>query len=176
MDLCVFDKRIFGSSARGFVWLCVTRAFFCCLLCRLREACRETFRGTIFRQSALFSPVGVCVAGGAAGPKDLMPQVAWGTMTQDFVQAIRLYRQTTIAYQADRFNIIHVPIGIASMSKDQLRENFEAAIASINACRPPGTGNKFLQKVHISSTMGPGILIDMRHVKETVAARARSAR
>lgn len=108
---------------------------------------------------------------GAAGPKDLMPQVAWGTLTQDYVEAIRLYRQTTIPYQADRFNIIHMPIGIASMSKDELRENFEAALASINACRPPKTGNKFLQKVHISSTMGPGILIDMRHVKGTVAAQ-----
>ncbi|PHJ25397.1 50s ribosomal protein l1 [Cystoisospora suis] len=105
------------------------------------------------------------------GPKDLMPQVAWGTLTQDYVEAIRLYRQTTIPYQADRFNIIHIPIGIASMSKDELRENFEAALASINACRPPKTGNKFLQKVHISSTMGPGILIDMRHVKGTVAAQ-----
>ncbi|CBZ52124.1 hypothetical protein NCLIV_019130 [Neospora caninum Liverpool] len=104
------------------------------------------------------------------GPKDLMPQAAWGTLTADFAEAIRLYRQTTIPYKADRFNIVHMPIGWVSMSKEELRENLDAAIASINSRRPPTAGNKFLNKVHISSTMGPGIVIDMRHVKLSAAS------
>ncbi|PFH32906.1 L1P family of ribosomal protein [Besnoitia besnoiti] len=107
------------------------------------------------------------------GPKDLMPQTAWGTLTPDFAGAIRLYRQTTIPYKADRFNIIHMPIGLVSMSNEELRENLDAAIASINARRPPSAGNKFFNKIHISSTMGPGIFIDMHHVKLTAAAAAR---
>ncbi|KEP64966.1 UNVERIFIED_CONTAM: L1P family of ribosomal protein [Hammondia hammondi] len=110
------------------------------------------------------------------GPKDLMPQAAWGTLTADFAGAIRLYRQTTIPYKADRFNIVHLPIGLVSMSREQLRENFDAAIAAINASRPATAGSKFLNKVHISSTMGPGIFIDMRHVKLTAAAAARGQR
>lgn len=105
------------------------------------------------------------------GPKNLLPQDAWGTLSADFCGAIRLYRQTTVPYKSDKFNIVHLTIGHASMPTGHLVENLEAAIYALHCSRPPSAGSNFFYKVHISSTMGPGILIDMKHVRLTASGK-----
>ena len=94
------------------------------------------------------------------GPKGLMPNPKAGTVTMDVTKAVKDIKAGKIEYRLDKTNIIHVPIGKASFTEEQLADNFQTLIEAINKARPSAVKGQFLRSVTISSTMGPGVKLN----------------
>ena len=100
------------------------------------------------------------VVGRVLGPKGLMPNPKAGTVTMDVTKAIQDIKAGKIEYRLDKTNIIHVPVGKASFTEEQLADNFQTLIDAINKARPAAVKGQFLKSVTITSTMGPGVKIN----------------
>ena len=98
--------------------------------------------------------------GRVLGPKGLMPNPKAGTVTMDVTKAVNEIKAGKIEYRLDKTNIIHVPIGKASFSEEQLADNFQTLIDAINKARPAAVKGQFLKSVTLTSTMGPGVKIN----------------
>ena len=98
--------------------------------------------------------------GRVLGPKGLMPNPKAGTVTMDVTKAIQDIKAGKIEYRLDKTNIIHVPIGKASFTEDQLADNFQTLIEAVIKARPAAVKGQFLKSVTLSSTMGPGVKIN----------------
>ncbi len=94
------------------------------------------------------------------GPKGLMPNPKAGTVTMDVTKAIADIKAGKIEYRLDKSNIIHVPIGKASFTEEQLMDNFQTLIEAIIKARPAALKGQFLRSVTVASTMGPGIKLN----------------
>ncbi len=94
------------------------------------------------------------------GPKGLMPNPKAGTVTMDITKAINDIKAGKIEYRLDKTNIIHVPIGKASFTEEQLADNFQTLIDAVNKARPSAVKGQFLKSVTLSSTMGPGVKLN----------------
>ena len=94
------------------------------------------------------------------GPKGLMPNPKAGTVTMDVTKAINDIKAGKIEYRLDKSNIIHVPIGKASFTEEQLADNFHTLIGAINKAKPAAAKGQYLKSVLVSSTMGPGIKLN----------------
>ena len=94
------------------------------------------------------------------GPKGLMPNPKAGTVTMDVTKAINDIKAGKIEYRLDKSNIIHVPIGKASFTEEQLADNFHTLIGAINKAKPAAAKGQYLKSVVVSSTMGPGIKLN----------------
>ena len=94
------------------------------------------------------------------GPKGLMPNPKAGTVTMDVTKAVHDIKAGKIEYRLDKTNIIHVPIGKASFTEEQLSDNFQTLMAAIIKARPSTLKGQFLRSVVVSSTMGPGVKIN----------------
>ena len=94
------------------------------------------------------------------GPKGLMPNPKAGTVTMDVTKAINDIKAGKIEYRLDKTNIIHVPIGKASFTEEQLADNFQTLVDAIIKARPAAVKGQFLKSVTLTSTMGPGIKIN----------------
>ena len=97
--------------------------------------------------------------GRVLGPKGLMPNPKAGTVTMDVTKAIQDIKAGKIEYRLDKTNIIHVPVGKASFTEEQLTDNFQTLIDAINKARPSAVKGQYLKSVTITSTMGPGVKI-----------------
>ena len=98
--------------------------------------------------------------GRVLGPKGLMPNPKAGTVTMDVTKAIGEIKAGKIEYRLDKTNIIHVPIGKASFTEEQLADNFQTLIDAINKARPAAVKGQFLKSVTLTSTMGPGVKVN----------------
>ena len=98
--------------------------------------------------------------GKVLGPKGLMPNPKAGTVTMDVTKAINDIKAGKIEYRLDKTNIIHVPVGKASFTEEQLADNFQTLIDAINKARPAAVKGQFLKSVTLTSTMGPGVKIN----------------
>ena len=98
--------------------------------------------------------------GRVLGPKGLMPNPKAGTVTMDVTKAIQEIKAGKIEYRLDKTNIIHVPVGKASFTEEQLTDNFQTLIDAINKVRPAAVKGQYLKRVTITSTMGPGVKIN----------------
>ncbi len=98
--------------------------------------------------------------GRVLGPKGLMPNPKAGTVTMDVAKAVKEIKAGKIEYRLDKTNIIHVPIGKASFSEEQLADNFQTLIDAINKARPSALKGTYLKSVTIAPTMGPGVKIN----------------
>jgi len=98
--------------------------------------------------------------GRVLGPKGLMPNPKAGTVTMDVSKAIADIKAGNIEYRLDKTNIIHVPIGKASFTEEQLADNFQTLIDAINKAKPAAVKGQFLRSVTVTSTMGPGVKIN----------------
>ncbi|RRK33254.1 50S ribosomal protein L1 [Schaedlerella arabinosiphila] len=98
--------------------------------------------------------------GRVLGPKGLMPNPKAGTVTMDVTKAINDIKAGKIEYRLDKTNIIHVPIGKASFTEEQLADNFQTLVDAIIKARPAAVKGQFLKSVTLTSTMGPGIKIN----------------
>ena len=94
------------------------------------------------------------------GPKGLMPNPKAGTVTMDVAKAIQDIKAGKIEYRLDKSNIVHVPIGKASFTEDQLGENFKALMDAIVKARPSTVKGAYLKSVTLASTMGPGVKVN----------------
>ena len=98
--------------------------------------------------------------GRVLGPKGLMPNPKAGTVTMDVTKAVNDIKAGKIEYRLDKTNIIHVPIGKASFTEEQLADNFQTLIGAINKARPSTLKGQFLRSVTVAPTMGPGVKIN----------------
>ena len=98
--------------------------------------------------------------GRVLGPKGLMPNPKAGTVTMDVTKAINEIKAGKIEYRLDKTNIIHVPVGKASFTEEQLADNFQTLIDAINKAKPAAVKGQYLKSVTLTSTMGPGVKID----------------
>ncbi|MBQ9887169.1 MAG: 50S ribosomal protein L1 [Lachnospiraceae bacterium] len=98
--------------------------------------------------------------GRVLGPKGLMPNPKAGTVTMDVAKAIADIKAGKIEYRLDKTNIIHVPVGKASFTDEQLQDNFQTLIDAIVKARPSAVKGQFLKSVTLTSTMGPGVKLN----------------
>ena len=98
--------------------------------------------------------------GRVLGPKGLMPNPKAGTVTMDVAKAIADIKAGKIEYRLDKTNIIHVPLGKASFTEEQLADNFQTLIDAVNKAKPAAVKGQFLKSVTLTSTMGPGVKIN----------------
>ena len=94
------------------------------------------------------------------GPKGLMPNPKAGTVTMDVKKAIEDIKAGKIEYRLDKANIVHVPIGKASFTTEQIQENFEALMSAIVKAKPSSLKGQYLKSVTLTSTMGPGVKVN----------------
>ncbi|HIT05687.1 MAG TPA: 50S ribosomal protein L1 [Candidatus Scybalocola faecipullorum] len=94
------------------------------------------------------------------GPKGLMPNPKAGTVTMDVTKAVNDIKAGKIEYRLDKTNIIHVPVGKASFTEEQLADNFHTLMAAIIKAKPSAAKGQYLRSVTMTSTMGPGIKLN----------------
>ena len=95
--------------------------------------------------------------GRVLGPKGLMPNPKAGTVTMDVTKAVNDIKAGKIEYRLDKTNIIHVPVGKASFTEEQLTENINTLMGAIVKAKPASAKGQYLKSVTVASTMGPGI-------------------
>jgi large subunit ribosomal protein L1 len=107
--------------------------------------------------------------GRVLGPRGLMPNPKTGTVTQDVARAVGEFKGGKVEYRTDRYGNVHVPIGKASFSAADLTNNLLAVLDEIQRAKPAAAKGKYLRKVSIASTMGPGVKIDTNRLKPETA-------
>ncbi len=95
------------------------------------------------------------------GPRGMMPNPKLGTVTQDVAQAVADAKGGSIQFRVEKAGIIHSGVGKASFSEDQLVDNLRAFVGAITRAKPSGSKGTYLKRVALSSTMGPGVKIDV---------------
>ena len=98
--------------------------------------------------------------GRVLGPKGLMQNPKAGTVTMDVTKAVKEIKAGKIEYRLDKTNIIHVPIGKASFTEEQLSDNFQTLIGAINKAKPATLKGQYLKSVTLAPTMGPGVKVN----------------
>lgn len=98
--------------------------------------------------------------GPVLGPRGLMPNPKSGTVTRDVAKAVAEFKAGKVEYRNDRYGNVHVPIGRVSFEAEQILENFTAVSDEILRAKPASAKGRFMHKVAMSSTMGPGVKID----------------
>ena len=102
--------------------------------------------------------------GKVLGPKGLMPNPKLGTVTMNVAAAVEAAKGGQVEYRVEKAGIIHSGIGKASFSQEDLRRNFDALVDAVVKAKPSGAKGKYVRKVAVSSTMGPGIRVDTAEV------------
>ena len=102
--------------------------------------------------------------GKVLGPKGLMPNPKLGTVTMNVAAAVEAAKGGQVEYRVEKAGIIHSGIGKASFPAEDLRANFDALVDAVVKAKPAGAKGKYVRKVAISSTMGPGIRVDVADV------------
>ena len=106
--------------------------------------------------------------GKVLGPRGLMPNPKTGTGTPNVAQAIKEIKAGKVEFRVDKTGIIHAPVGKMSFPTQNLVENAHALVDSVVKAKPPAAKGKYLKSVTVSSTMGPGVVIDTAHIDDRV--------
>ena len=106
--------------------------------------------------------------GKVLGPKGLMPNPKTGTVTPDVAKAVQEIKAGKVEFRVDKAGVVHAPIGKISFAADRLIANAHALMENIVKARPAAAKGRYLKNVTMSSTMGPGVLIDTSHVDELI--------
>src|SRR5438093_5733120 len=102
--------------------------------------------------------------GKVLGPKGLMPNPKLGTVTMDVAKAVNDAKSGQVEFRVEKAGIVHAGIGKASFSEGDLKENFTAFMDAIIRAKPSGAKGKFVKKLSLSSTMGPGLKVDLEEI------------
>ena len=94
------------------------------------------------------------------GPRGLMPNPKVGTVTPDVATAVKNAKSGQVRYRVDKAGIIHCSVGTVKFDVAQLKENVEGLIADLNKAKPSAAKGVFLKKISVSTTMGPGLMVD----------------
>jgi large subunit ribosomal protein L1 len=108
--------------------------------------------------------------GRVLGPRGLMPNPKTGTVTMDVAKAVGEFKGGKVEYRTDRYGNVHVPLGKASFEPAALEENFRAVLDELQRAKPASAKGRYLKKISVSSTMGPGIKIDANRLRPEAAA------
>ena len=98
------------------------------------------------------------------GPRNLMPNPKVGTVTMDVARAIREIKAGRIEFRTERTGIVHAPVGKMSFGADKLRENIVSLLETLHRLKPSTAKGKYFKSVFLSSTMGPGVRLDVNEV------------
>ena len=98
--------------------------------------------------------------GRVLGPKGLMPNPKAGTVTMDVAKAIQDIKAGKVEYRLDKTNIIHVPVGKASFTEEQLADNFQSLMDAILKARPSALKGQYIRSITLAPTMGPGVKVN----------------
>lgn len=107
--------------------------------------------------------------GRVLGPRGLMPNPKTGTVTQDVGRAVSEFKGGKVEYRTDRYGNVHVPLGKVSFDVAALEANFRAVIDELQRAKPASAKGRYLKKISVSSTMGPGIKVDTNRLKPEAA-------
>jgi large subunit ribosomal protein L1 len=107
--------------------------------------------------------------GKVLGPRGLMPNPKTGTVTMEIGKAVKEIKAGKLEFRVDKAGIVHVPVGKASFSQEQLVDNAKAVLTSILRAKPPSAKGNYVRGVTIAATMGPGIKIDLSQVRAMAA-------
>jgi len=94
------------------------------------------------------------------GPRGLMPNPKTGTVTPDVTNAVKETKAGKVEYRVDKTGVIHVPVGKVSFTADKITANAKALIDAVIKAKPATAKGKYVKKVNVATTMGPGILVD----------------
>jgi large subunit ribosomal protein L1 len=106
--------------------------------------------------------------GRSLGPRGLMPNPKTGTVTPDVAKAVSEFKGGKVEYRTDRYGNVQVTVGKASFTPEQLSENFYAVIDEIQRAKPASAKGRYIQKLTVSSTMGPGVKVDIQRLKKAL--------
>ncbi|HKV27806.1 MAG TPA: 50S ribosomal protein L1 [Candidatus Acidoferrales bacterium] len=108
--------------------------------------------------------------GKVLGPRGLMPNPKTGTVTFDIAKAVQEIKAGKVEFRLDKTGIIHSPVGKISFTAEKLAENALALLGAVSKAKPAAAKGKYIRRVTLTSTMGPGILIDHAEVEAAAAA------
>jgi large subunit ribosomal protein L1 len=108
--------------------------------------------------------------GRVLGPRGLMPNPKTGTVTNDVGRAVTEFKGGKVEYRTDRYGNVHVPIGKASFAADALELNLRAVLEELQRAKPASAKGRYMRKITVSSTMGPGVKIDTNRLRPEQAA------
>lgn len=108
--------------------------------------------------------------GRVLGPRGLMPNPKTGTVTPDVAKAVADFKGGKVEYRTDRYGNVHVPIGKVSFTGAALADNFSAVLDELQRAKPAASKGRYLKRISMSSTMGPGVDVNPAELKEEVAA------
>jgi large subunit ribosomal protein L1 len=131
------------------------------------ELADEVKQGNLNFDVVIASPDAMRVVGQLGqilGPRGLMPNPKVGTVTTDVETAVKNAKAGQIRYRTDKKGIIHAPLGNIDFSVEQIKQNLEALLADLKKAKPAAAKGIYLQKITLSSTMGPGMLIDQSSI------------
>jgi large subunit ribosomal protein L1 len=133
----------------------------------------EILKGNINFERCIATPDMMGAVGKVAkvlGPRGLMPNPKLGTVTPDVEKAVKAAKAGQIEYRAEKAGIVHAGVGKASFTEDKLLENVKAFINAVAKAKPAGVKGTYINKISLSSTMGPGVKVDIASAVETAAA------
>jgi large subunit ribosomal protein L1 len=110
--------------------------------------------------------------GRVLGPRGLMPNPKTGTVTPDVARAVREFKGGKVEYRTDRYGNVHVPLGKASFSAEDVTTNLRAVLDELQRAKPAASKGRYLRRITLSSTMGPGIKVDPARLKPEADAAA----
>lgn len=129
----------------------------------LEDLAEKVKQGQMDFDVVIASPDAMRVVGGLGqilGPRGLMPNPKVGTVTPDVATAVKNAKAGQVRYRVDKAGIVHCQIGRASFDAAKLKENLAALLADLQKAKPAAAKGVYIQKVSVSSTMGPGVAID----------------
>jgi large subunit ribosomal protein L1 len=129
----------------------------------LEDLAAQVKAGQINFDRVIASPDAMRVVGQLGqilGPRGLMPNPKVGTVTQDVATAVKNAKAGQVTYRVDKAGIVHATIGKANFGVEQLKENLSALIADLQKAKPAAAKGQYLKRVAVSSTMGPGVVVD----------------
>jgi large subunit ribosomal protein L1 len=102
--------------------------------------------------------------GKVLGPRGLMPNPKLGTVTNDVAEAVKAAKGGQVEFRAEKSGLVHAGVGKASFSKESLVDNVKAFVGAVSRAKPAGAKGSYIKKVSLSSTMGPGVKLEITSV------------
>jgi len=139
----------------------------------LEDLAAQVKAGQINFDRVIASPDAMRVVGQLGqilGPRGLMPNPKVGTVTQDVATAVKNAKAGQVTYRVDKAGIVHATIGKANFAVEHLKENLSALIADLQKAKPAAAKGQYLKRVAVSSTMGPGVVVDQSSIGSGAAA------
>jgi large subunit ribosomal protein L1 len=107
--------------------------------------------------------------GRTLGPRGLMPNPKTGTVTNDVAKAVEEFKGGKVEYRTDRYGNVHVPLGRVGFESAKLQENFRAVMDELQRARPASAKGRYLRRITVTTTMGPGIKVDPNRLRDPEA-------